>query len=135
MPEPTICPYNFVPLLATGPERTAFPGWHRIDREGYSGSLRCELEALSPLFSADHQKATSESSTDKRKWFPLLRNGQGKPILQGTTLKGMIRAVYEAMSNACLPMAATVGRSQKAGKDVDYSFSPLTEYFSTGHFC
>ncbi len=130
--EPTINPYNFVPIPQTGPDRAAFSGWLQVTPQSYSGRLSCELEALSPLFSAAHQKAIPESPKGQRRWFPFLRNSQNKEILQGTTVKGMVRAVYEALSHSCLPLAATSGSSKKAGADVEYSMMPLSAYAHSG---
>ena len=129
MAGPTINPYNFVPLRAEGPERTTFPGWHRLPGEGYSGKLHCVLEALSPLFSADHQH-TSKAPKGQT-WFTFLRNSHGEPMLQGTTLKGMIRAVYEALSDACLPLTSTSGTSRRGRNEEQYTFTIPEAYQHT----
>jgi len=114
MKEPTFSPYNFVPLPEDGPKREAYPGLDRLKKGSHSGVLTCGLEVLTRLFTADHQRARPLS--DKQKLFPFLRNSQGDPILQATSLKGMIRAVYEAAFPSCLPLAAAAGWSQKAAR-------------------
>lgn len=115
MARPTHNPYNFVPLPATPPERTAYPGLDRLGADSYSGFLVCDLEVLTRLFTADHQR-----SDKNQRLLPFLRNGKGNPILQATTLKGMIRAVFEAAFPSCLPLAAASGSSQKVEKTVNY---------------
>lgn len=130
MADVTINPYNFVPLQATGPTRTAFPGWHRLASDTFSGTLHCTLEAVSPLFSADHQH-TSKAEGGQT-WFAFLRNSSGVPILQGTTLKGMIRAVYEAWSNSCLPLTAASGKVRKGRQDEPYMLRIPEESQHTG---
>jgi CRISPR/Cas system CSM-associated protein Csm3 (group 7 of RAMP superfamily) len=127
-----INPYNFVPL-GKGPDRSqGYPGRHLFRREAYTGVLECTLTALSPLISADHRTSTFYNllNIDGKKlrvrsgnrageeWKPIevfrfLRNGNEQPMIQGTSLKGMIRSVYEAMVDACLPMAATTGAGYK----------------------
>lgn len=119
MADPDLNPYNFVPLAGTV-ERSAAPQWHRLEEDHLTGELVCELEALTPLFTAHHQKAGTVSSQDKRKVFPFLRNGEDVPIIQGATLRGMIRAVYEAAFTSCLPLAAPEGESRQRGAPVDY---------------
>jgi CRISPR/Cas system CSM-associated protein Csm3 (group 7 of RAMP superfamily) len=120
MAEPDLNPYNFVPL-PDDVRREAFPGLDRLKREHLSGILSCELEALTPLFTADHQKANPVP--DHGPAFPFLRNAGGEPILQGTTIRGMIRAVYEAAFPSCLPLVATRGISRKKGKPVEYEMT------------
>ncbi|HXO20895.1 MAG TPA: RAMP superfamily CRISPR-associated protein [Thermoanaerobaculia bacterium] len=123
MPDPLISPYNFVPLGKSAPERSAPLHWHRLDEKSISGSLECQLVALTPLFSADHQKAKPVSATDKRKIFPFLRNSDQQPLLQGTTIRGMVRSVFEAAFASCLPLTDETGISKKAGLDVVYKVS------------
>lgn len=119
MADPDLNPYNFVPL-AGEVERTDAPRWHRLEEGHLTGELVCDLEALTPLFTAHHQKARPVSSQDKRKIFPFLRTGQGVPMIQGATLRGMIRSVYEAAFTSCLPLAAPEGESRKRGAPVEY---------------
>jgi CRISPR/Cas system CSM-associated protein Csm3 (group 7 of RAMP superfamily) len=119
MPDPTVNPYNFVPLDREV-KRSPVPRWHRLDENGASGRLVSELEALTPIFTADHQKARPAAEWDSRRVFPFLRNSAGQPILQGSTIRGMVRAVFEAAFPSCLPLAAAAGLSKKAGQDTAY---------------
>ncbi len=106
-PRPTHSPYGFVPLPARGPERSAFPGWRRD--VGVTGVLSCELTALGPLFTADHRREEPVAPGDKRLRLGFLRDGAGRPIVQGASLKGMLRAVFEAAFPSCLPLGAGAG--------------------------
>lgn len=124
----TINPYNFVPLLNKMNRSADYPKRHRFYENRFSGVLTCSLEALSPLISLDHQKYVSYTLKDidgtnlkiKKgnrkgeqyediKVFKFLRNNQGTPILQGASIKGMIRSVYEAITDSCLTLANTNG--------------------------
>jgi len=126
--EPKINPYNFVPLDKTPVKREAFPGWHRIGEEAFSGRLQCHLIPLSALFSADHQNVQYEFDAMRRDKLHFLRDSQHRPILQGTTLKGMVRAIFEAITNSCLTMAATEGTSKKRGERVHYELALLGDH-------
>jgi CRISPR/Cas system CSM-associated protein Csm3 (group 7 of RAMP superfamily) len=86
--------------------------------------LKCTLEALGSLISIDQRnsrlyqlignngKPLKFTSGAKRgdlckvNCFKFLRNSRGQIFLQGTSLKGMIRSVYETITNSCLTLAA-----------------------------
>lgn len=129
MAELKINPYNFVPLPRANPERGAYRGLHRVGDDGLSGVLVCELEVLTPLFTADHQGAKPAGGEDSRKIFPFLRNAAGTPILQGTSIKGMVRSVYEALTNSCLCLASPVdpkaSKDRSDQKEPEYDYAPL----------
>ncbi len=132
MPDrPKVSPYNFVPL-AGRPERSPYPGIDRLAPDGYSGTLACELEAVTRLFTADHRNAkrVDAGGGKQRTLFRFLRSEapEAHPILQGSSLRGMVRSVYEAATNSCLPLAAVTGTSLKAGQKVEYRFTDLGEH-------
>src|SRR6185369_6023182 len=119
MAEPPYSPYNFVAISGSPPERDAYPGLHRLGSETYSGRLVCDLEALTRLFTADHRQG------DAQRRLSFLRNSQGDPILQGSSLKGMIRAIYEAAFPSCLPLAAAEGVSTKIARLPEGGLGPV----------
>ncbi len=97
-----INPYNFVSF---GPEikvRLEHPSHENFS--GLSGEIVCELENITPLCIPDPE-ATEEIGIGigdkKRKQKPfLLMNGQ--PALPGSSLKGMLRSVAEAVTDSCM---------------------------------
>lgn len=117
MGEPTFNPYNFVPISDEAPERKPHRGLDRIPEKGLSGTLVCELEPLTPLFTADHQGARNRT-------FPFLRDSTDTPILQGTSLKGMVRSVFEALTRSCLCLASPVHKPKK-GEKPQYEYAEL----------
>lgn len=119
---PDVNPYNFV-KLEDRDERSESAGWDKIDSTSYSGKLRCKLVVLTPLFTADHQNAIPNS-----KIFQFLKNSTGIPLLQGTSIRGMVRAVYEAITNSCMPLAATVGQTKIGGKIVGHNYDELFKH-------
>lgn len=124
----TINPYNFVPLGTSGPQRSPYPGLRSLRPQAYSGMIECRLVCLGPLVSVDHRShETCQLSGHERsiKVFKFLRNSAGAPIVQGASLKGMVRAVYEAMEDACLVLAATKGVSRKSRTNrIPYNYEP-----------
>jgi CRISPR-associated protein (TIGR03986 family) len=73
---------------------------------GLSGKIVCQLEAMSPLFISDSD--LPEPSEDDRKAghktyrFFHYDFGEGdEPALPASSLRGMIRSVFEAVTNSC----------------------------------
>ncbi|KKM12779.1 hypothetical protein SY88_01485 [Clostridiales bacterium PH28_bin88] len=90
-------PYNFVrPLPETGhpilgkktpPSHAAY--------EGLSGYLECTLEVVTPLFISDGDPEGTGHPVHQ--FFSL----NDRPIIPGSSLRGMLRGVYEAVTNSC----------------------------------
>lgn len=93
-------PYAFVPHPKhTTPQRKAPLGHDTL--QGASGELWCELEALSPLLvmgsehragSNRHEVGRFDETTDFR------------AIIPGTSLKGMVRSVFEVLVPSCVAL-------------------------------
>jgi hypothetical protein len=120
-----INPYNFVPLGNRGP---IFNQWHktkdhhRFGEETYSGHLRLIISTVTPIFipsrlpedvDIEIVKKDGEEKT-KTTFLRFHHNGQEmgrQPTFPGTSLKGMIRAVFEALTDSCMVLfAETYGR-------------------------
>lgn len=108
-------PYNFVRYLSQ-PRRADSvlgdcpPPPH--DRYvGLSGRLTCELMAVSPLFIADAHAVDLDEEKDHRTYFFFEYDDQLAPsnvnyALPASSLRGMLRAVFEAATNSCLAVLA-----------------------------
>ncbi len=98
-------PYNFVRFIDADRPRhvlgDAPPPPH--DRfVGISGKISCELTAVTPLFTADSHGSQNEGSkSSPHKHLRFLKAG-GEEIVSGTGLKGMVRNVFEAVTNSCM---------------------------------
>lgn len=137
---PPINPYNFVPVVGA-PARSSYSGIDRFRNDNYSGVLECRLIASAPLVSADHRTTEQYALLDenrnpmldkygkplkKIKVFRFLRDGLGVPIIQGASLKGMVRSVFEAARDTCMPLAAAEGVSVKSrDTNIPYEYEPL----------
>lgn len=118
-----INPYGFVPL---GPEPERTPWMHvrtheRLPLATYSGHLILQMTIRTPVFipsriggevdevlcqcSADCRKEAKLKSTFKR-----FQHRNGLPLIPATSLKGMLRSVFEALTNSCMALfGATYG--------------------------
>lgn len=83
-------PYNFVSYdnqNLLGPSS---------DKELYSGTIECTLKALTPLLVA----SATEKTDNKGREFLKLDNG--KLVIPGSSLKGMVRSYVEALSRSAI---------------------------------
>ena len=111
-------PYDFVPL-PEGRVATRGPaGHHRYHADSLTGSLRATIIARSPVHVAS---GLLEQMRDRD--YPLVkahfRTG-GTPAIPGTSLKGCIRSIAEAISGS----AVQVTRARELSRDYQPSRSP-----------
>ncbi|MEJ5256383.1 MAG: TIGR03986 family CRISPR-associated RAMP protein [Acidimicrobiales bacterium] len=97
-------PYTFVPAppreAAAGTElgdRTPW-GHHRRHPDGWSGRIRIQLTTVTPLLIPD--AANTRVTPNDHQIQPLRVGPDGKPYLPPTSVKGMLRAAYEAVTNS-----------------------------------
>ncbi len=114
-PEPSrefVNPYNFVPapdrkelkeeLGDQDPRHTR--GHHRAGPELYSGRLRVRLDVETPLLVADAARAEEFQEAQGHRIYPVREDPAhpDKPYLAPTSIKGMLRAAYEAVTDSRL---------------------------------
>jgi CRISPR-associated protein (TIGR03986 family) len=99
-------PYNFIRYLEE-PRPANFelgdcpPPPH--DRYvGMTGRITCEVEAVTQLFISDSH-AVDKTEVAEHKAHPTYRffEYEGRPALPASSLRGMVRSVFEAATNAC----------------------------------
>lgn len=100
-------PYNFIPAP---PRKTEAPelgdadptkcgmGHGSYSPDRWSGRISVQLETITPLLIPDAANATG----DDHKSFPLRIGTDGLPYLPSTSIKGMLRSAYEAITNSRL---------------------------------
>lgn len=97
-------PYDFVRIDWSMPPARRKPIWHyqlvNGDKPLYSGSLDLDIYAETPLFIADPRGVPANS----REPALSICNAQGDYIIPGSSLKGMLRSVVEALGNGCLTL-------------------------------
>jgi len=96
-------PYNFVRFLnQSRPNNDVLgncpPPPH--DRYiGLTGRITCEVEAVTPLFVSDSHAV--QEGNDKHKSYRFFEY-DGQPAIPASSLRGMLRSVFEAVTNSCL---------------------------------
>ncbi|MFZ7111987.1 MAG: TIGR03986 family CRISPR-associated RAMP protein [Desulfatiglandales bacterium] len=132
-----IYPFNFVSIAKDEqgkprePERRETPSLK--DFQGLSGSIDFELEVLTHLAVPD--TSLEEIEGDGHKKYPFF-NAEGKCVVPGSAIKGMIRSVFECLTNSCFSqMSSKPERFRKrvtklnSGKDKPIQRADQSEYF------
>jgi CRISPR-associated protein (TIGR03986 family) len=101
-------PYNFVPALPRdsnavqeselGDHRA--PGHGRYLPDCWSGRISVKLTTVTPLLIPDAAEMTANE--DNHKTYSIRLGKDGKPYLPPTSIKGMLRSAYEAVTNSRL---------------------------------
>lgn len=102
-------PYNFIPALPRDNVSDELgdrlpPGHERYHADRFTGRISVKLTVVTPLVIPDAAAATpySENQNTGHKSFPIRLGPDGKPYLAPTSVKGMLRAAYEAVTNSRL---------------------------------
>ncbi len=91
-------PYGFVRLVGT-PDRMEARPHHRF--EGLSGRLTCRLTVKTPLFVYNPKFARPVGRGHEQARFPVY---DGVAFIPGSSLKGVIRSVAEAVEAGCFTL-------------------------------
>lgn len=97
-------PYNFVPALPRDEVKGELGdrppvGHGRYLPEHWSGRISVKLTTVTPLLIPDAAEMTEDND---HKTYPVRLGADGKPYLPATSLKGMLRSAYEAITNSRL---------------------------------
>lgn len=113
MPHEFHNPYNFVPAVPRPNETLGELGDHepsghdRFHAELLSGKLCVKMTVETPLLLMDTTKVEVQESNSTyakkdHKTFPVRVGAGGKPDINPTAIKGMLRSAYEAVTNSRL---------------------------------
>ena len=92
-------PYNFISLggKCSRPEADSAA-------KTYTGVMQCTLKTLTPLFIP--RNALSEDGEPRKDDIEFFsydhKSTSPKPVIPGSSIRGMVRSVYEALTNSCL---------------------------------
>ncbi len=101
-------PYNFVrwlgrPKIASSEtallDRCAPPPHDRF--LGLTGCITCELTTVTPLFVSDSHDIDTETVDNKEYRTYRFFEYDGKPAIPGSSLRGMVRSMFESITNSC----------------------------------
>ncbi len=102
-------PYDFVPLPSGGVTREKPVTHERYD--GLAGEIRLELTALTQIFIGADQNRESGSA----QLVTAKIGGADVPVIPGSSLKGMLRSLYEIVSGGCMVLFKGEYKGKKAG--------------------
>lgn len=108
-------PYDFLPLDTSNTvsaEKVLHDGSSK--KELYSGELRCEMTTLTPLLVGWKKHNDSEEGVLQ----PLLHPDDGRVLIPGTSIKGMIRQRIAMLTNA--PMEKVAERTYSYRPNLDF---------------
>jgi len=94
-------PYNFVPAWPRDTDRGGLAdgkpvGHHRYHPKHWTGSIRVKLATVTPLLIPDNGREHAGG----HKVFDVRTDVSGAPYLPPTTVKGMLRSMYESVTNS-----------------------------------
>ncbi|MGI8550087.1 MAG: TIGR03986 family type III CRISPR-associated RAMP protein, partial [Dehalococcoidia bacterium] len=99
-------PYNFVRWLpdrklGEAEDETALlgrcPPPPRDRASGLSGTIECQIEALTPLFVPDAEDVTLQGEHPTYRFLEI----DGARVIPGSSFRGAVRSVFEAVTNSC----------------------------------
>jgi CRISPR-associated protein Csm3 len=90
-------PYAFLPLHGGQPAVEEAPAHDRGDPEGFTGWLEVGLEALTPVTVLTGRLAVDAAG----EVYAEMARHLGRPVLPGSSVRGMVRSVAEACSPSC----------------------------------
>jgi CRISPR-associated protein (TIGR03986 family) len=64
---------------------------------GLTGRITCKVEAVTPLFISDSHAVQEQNGHKIYRFFQV----DGRPALPASSLRGMVRSVFEAVTNSC----------------------------------
>jgi CRISPR-associated protein (TIGR03986 family) len=97
-------PYNFIPAQ---PRNIMDPdlGDHepicqdRFHPDSYTGAIRVQMKAVTPLLIPDPENCTEDQNSGHRT-CALLLDRDGEPLIPSSSVRGMLRSAYEAVTNS-----------------------------------
>lgn len=94
--------------IKSGAATSESPGHDRYVKGYYSGKITGTIEAITPIQVASglYELGEAISATDAKK-FPLIREmvkSKGALCIPGSSIKGCVRSVVEAVTRSCLPV-------------------------------
>lgn len=96
-------PYNFVPAPPRNTSDPDLGDQSPADQDAfladrYSGSIRVRMTAKMPLLVPDTER--TQENANGHKTYPLRVDAHGKPLIPASSVRGMLRSAYEAVTNS-----------------------------------
>ena len=99
-------PYQFVSIPQGYPDRKHPAGHNQLNTNDYfTGQISLKLTVKTPTFIASGLVAMGSDLSQMTKNIPLIKvaiNQENKLLIPGSSLKGVVRSVYEAITKSCI---------------------------------
>lgn len=106
-------PYELVSFPKQKPTLKAPVGHDRYSQTGYHGTLQLSLKVKTALHVSTGITAMGSDVASRVPLIKTMTQGQSKQlIIQGSSLKGCVRAIYEAITNSTLAVVSNRYRQQ-----------------------
>lgn len=92
-------PFAFIPLIEGTVPRKKPIGHHKLDKYKYSGKLKVKITSLTPL----HISSGAYGIDEKNNVYKATVKRNKRPVIPGSSIKGVIRTIAEAVSRSCSP--------------------------------
>jgi len=92
-------PYFFVPMVDRADRRRALNRQNLLSADTFVGKLNVTIECMTPLHFGSGQLMFEEST---RRFTQALLREDGRISLPGSSFKGMLRSIFEAVSESCV---------------------------------
>lgn len=103
-----INPYNFVSINTKSESRKDIKQQYAISEKLHTGYLECKILVKTPLAIPDSEKKEIEGVLDKKgrkkehSVYPFYTIDGQKPVIPGSSIRGALRSVYEAVTDSCM---------------------------------
>jgi len=98
-------PYNFVPAPPRNVKDPDLGDCPPVDQDKfladrYTGSIRVRMTVKTPLLVPGTEPEHVQKSTNGHQTYPLRVDADGKPLIPASSVRGMLRCAYEAITNS-----------------------------------
>ena len=105
-----INPYTFVPISKKEPERIKFEDLYKDSNGKIDGCIECSLETKSSVFVPNTSRTFecgfndffSYEDLSKKNERVILKEAPKYPRIPGSEIRGMVRSIYEQLTDSCL---------------------------------
>lgn len=123
-------PFFWIPLGKEGPVKKAPPAHDRF--KDWSGRLELEIEVASEYLYVGSGNFELFNLNGREQAYYAFARRDGQLVIPGTSIKGAVRSIVEALSNSCVPQVAKGERAPRHDRCRDEkALCPACRLFGT----